>query len=90
MPLEMPDIPLQPSISPPGWGHLTTAETCRAAARELGMKTTPQDALFINRDHAARPNGCFRWFFGAIHFNTLTDSTPAGPIQGAAVCERLR
>ena len=73
---------------PSGWGHLTKAEACRAAANELGMKNNPRDAIFINRDNPARPNGCFQWFSAAVHFNTLTDSPP-GPVQGAPVCQRV-
>ena len=74
---------------PSGWGRLTNAKVCRTAARELGMITSPKDEVFINQNNPARPNGCFRWFFGSVHFNTRNDSLPAGPILGAPVCKNL-
>ena len=73
---------------PSGWGHLISANACRAAASELGLKASPHDAIFIKRDSPVRPNGCFRWVTGSVYFNTLTHSIPAGPIRGAAVCNK--
>lgn len=74
---------------PSGWDRLTNAEACRTAASELGLRVSPYDAVFINLNNLARPNGCFRWFSGSVHFNNLTDTLPAGPIpiRGAPVCK---
>jgi len=57
---------------PSGWSNLIDAEACRVAALALGKIAHPNDAVFINRDNQHRPNGCFLWFSGSVHFNTLT------------------
>lgn len=72
---------------PSGWSNLIDAEACRVAALALGKIAHPNDAVFINRDNQHRPNGCFLWFSGSVHFNTLTDSAPTGPTRGTAICE---